>query len=341
MENNQKCPIWGTEAKLNRDESGGNSAGAYHVFSPRAGGKFYIADMVSGPLGNSDEQLKIKITSWILQQNKFGNIPVVTQKIIEDAASWPKPKIWDRADNLLCYIDNKTEWLGDIVSFTEPRSEVDTITNDELMAWTGSYKFAEVKMLAKSIEGWAQFWTNPRQFNNNSELNPNSGCYYFKLLPAGFTRLAELEGANPDSKQAFVAMWFDPSMQQTYEEGLKPAIEDAGFEPVRIDGVEHANKIDDEIIAAIRRARFVVADFTSKLKEPRGGVYFEAGFALGLNIPVIWTCREDMAKHIHFDTRQYNHIRWENPQELRTKLRNRISAIIGDGPNKTSKKAEQ
>jgi len=337
MENNQSCPIWGTEAKLNRNASAGNGGGASHVSSPRAGGEFNITDMVSRPLGNSDEQLKIKITSWILKQNDCGNIPVVTQEVVEEAASWPKSKVWDRADNLLRYIDNKTEWLGDVVSFTEPRSEVDTITKHELMAWTGSYKFAEVKMLAESIKGWVEFWTNPSQSNNHSELNPNHGCYFFKLLPAGFKRLAELEGANPDSKQAFVAMWFDPSLQQAYEDGLKPAIEETGFEPIRIDGVEHANKIDDEIIAAIRRARFVIADFTSEPDKPRGGVYFEAGFALGLNIPVIWTCRKDMIDKVHFDTRQYNHITWENPQELHDKLRNRIGALIGEGPNKTRK----
>ena len=33
-------------------------------------------------------------------------------------------------------------------------------------------------------------------------------------------------------------------------------------EPVRIDQKERLNKIDDEIIAEIRRSRFLVADFT-------------------------------------------------------------------------------
>ena len=340
MENNQKCPIWGTEAEINRDESGGNGAGASNVSSPRAGGKFYITDIVSGPLGNSEEQLKIKITSWILQQNKFGNVPAITQKIIEEANSWPKSKVWDRADNLLRYIDSKTEWLGDTVIFKEPGTDADTITKHELMAWTGSYKFAEVMILTESIKGWVEFRTGPRQINNGG-LDPDYGVYSFSLLPSGFKKLAELESANPESSQVFVAMWFDSSMQEAYEEGLKPAIEDVGFEPIRIDGVEHANKIDDEIIAAIRRARFVVADFTSESDKPRGGVYFEAGFALGLNIPVIWTCHKDMIDKVHFDTRQYNHITWEDPQELRTKLRNRISAIIGDGPDKIPKKTKQ
>ncbi|MGO4195686.1 hypothetical protein AB4Z13_10000, partial [Rhizobium sp. YAF28] len=107
-----------------------------------------------------------------------------------------------------------------------------------------------------------------------------------------------------------------------------------------IDQKEHSNKIDDEIIAEIRRSKFLIADFTCGLVGsgegitaiPRGGVYYEAGFAQGLGIPVIWCCREDHINHVHFDTRQFNHITWKTPEELREKLKNRISAVLGDGP---------
>ncbi|MBZ0167218.1 MAG: nucleoside 2-deoxyribosyltransferase, partial [Candidatus Omnitrophica bacterium] len=58
------------------------------------------------------------------------------------------------------------------------------------------------------------------------------------------------------------------------------------------------------------------------------GVYFEAGFAYGLGIPVIWCCREDNIKKLHFDTRQYNHLLWSNAKELKNKLISRIKATI-------------
>ena len=58
-------------------------------------------------------------------------------------------------------------------------------------------------------------------------------------------------------------MWFNTSMNDAYEEGIALAIEDAGYKPVRIDRKDHNNKIDDEIIAEIRRSRFLVADFTA------------------------------------------------------------------------------
>ena len=127
-------------------------------------------------------------------------------------------------------------------------------------------------------------------------------------------------------------MWFDDSMENVWGEGIKRGIEDAGYKALRIDRKEYTNKIDDEIIAEIRRSRFIVADFTHGKKGARGGVYYEAGFARGLGIPVIFTCRKDALKKVHFDTRQYNHIVWETPEELRRNLANRIAAVVGDGP---------
>ena len=65
---------------------------------------------------------------------------------------------------------------------------------------------------------------------------------------------------------------------------------------------------------------------------PTAIIYFEAGFAHGLKIPVIFTYRADVFEELHFDTRQFNHIRWKEPEELKEKLTNRIAAVIGDGP---------
>jgi len=156
----------------------------------------------------------------------------------------------------------------------------------------------------------------------------------YRLTTKGYEFLESLKHYKAKSSQGFVAMWFNENMDKVYDSGLRPAIQDAGYDAMRIDKKEHINKIDDEIIAEIRRSRFLVADFTSEQDKPRGGVYFEAGFALGLNIPVIWTCRNDAISHVHFDTRLFNHIVWGNAEELRAKLSNRISAVIGDGPNK-------
>ena len=119
-------------------------------------------------------------------------------------------------------------------------------------------------------------------------------------------------------------MSFAKEMYEVWEIGFKEAIKELGFEPVRVDEIEHNEKICDVIIAQIKKSKFLVADFTGN----RGGVYYEAGFAKGLGIPVIFTCKEGEEKKLHFDTRQYNHIVWKDIDDLKKQLKDRIEATI-------------
>lgn len=144
-----------------------------------------------------------------------------------------------------------------------------------------------------------------------------------RLTVKGFETVSPLSAGV--SGTCFVAMSFDKSLDNAFDVGLLPAVEtDCGFKVIRIDRVHHNDVITDRIISAIRSAQFVVADFTLQ----KAGVYYEAGFALGLGRPVVWTCREDDKEKLHFDTRQYNHILWSTPEELRSKLTDRIRATI-------------
>jgi hypothetical protein len=149
-----------------------------------------------------------------------------------------------------------------------------------------------------------------------------------RLSGDGWRKVEELSKPNIESTQAFVAMWFDDEMTSTFSDGILPLQEDTGFTMLRIDMKQFNDKICDRIIAEIRKSRFLIADVT----EHRQGVYFEAGFAMGLGLPVIWTCRKDQIERCHFDTRQYNHIPWSNVDELREKLKDRILSTIGQAP---------
>jgi hypothetical protein len=136
--------------------------------------------------------------------------------------------------------------------------------------------------------------------------------WLMRLTMRGWEKFAELKRQGAASSQAFVAMWFDDTTEEAWTNGLQKGIAASGYEPLRINLKEHVNKICDEIIAEIRRSRFVVADYTGH----RGGVYYEAGFASGLGLTVIPTCRKDKVNKLHFDVRQYNCIDWETPAEL-------------------------
>lgn len=173
-----------------------------------------------------------------------------------------------------------------------------------------------------------------------ADLGNSSEGTTITLTKKGWERVEDLErGTAALPLQAFVAMWFadrqkDPKwhdvLEDAWESGLRQGAKDAGYDAVRIDLKEHNNKICDEIVTEIRRSRFVIADFTGD----RGGVYYEAGYALGMGKQVIWCCsREWHDEHgVHFDTRQYNHILWDAADDLRAKLRARIGATIHQSP---------
>jgi hypothetical protein len=133
---------------------------------------------------------------------------------------------------------------------------------------------------------------------------------------------AGLAGGVPGT--CFVAMSFDVDLKPAYEAAIRrPSL--AGpplFESI----TSNTPKTSMTRSADIRRAQFLIADFTGH----RNGVYFEAGFGLGLGKTVIWTCRKKdfTLERVHFDTRPYNHIVWETHDELRQKLTDRIRAVI-------------
>jgi hypothetical protein len=156
------------------------------------------------------------------------------------------------------------------------------------------------------------------------------GGYRVGITPIGWKHLEDLRSINPDSPHGFVAMWFDDTTLELRTRGLIRGIEDAGYETLLVDRYPSNNLIIDEIIAGIRRSRLVVADFTGQ----RGGVYFEAGFAQGLSLPVVRTCRKDDVRNLHFDVNHYKFLVWE-PEHLdrfASELTFHIEATVGRGP---------
>jgi nucleoside 2-deoxyribosyltransferase len=125
------------------------------------------------------------------------------------------------------------------------------------------------------------------------------------------------------SKQVFVAMWFDRGLDKAALK-IEEAVKVCGLKVMRIDRKEHNNEISGEILHEIMNSRIIIADVTGQ----RNGVYFEAGFALGRQKSVIWSCRKNDLENVHFDTRQYNHIIWENEDDLYAKLKDRILATL-------------
>ena len=309
-----ECPIW---RDFNATIDSPDRGEIWIVESTRAGGKYEI-DVPSGNLVKTlDRGARARLTTWLVDQRLLGNpCPKITREIVEYAKVKRPLLPHERVARLLRFIAEQMETIASV-------THVQHGDNDNVAyAWSESTDWGELHTLISYLSSTKLL---------DAHYDARYPRFEVRVTIEGYRKIAEQE-VYVATTQAFVAMWFDDSMNDAFERGIKPAIELAGYKPLRIDQKSDVNKIDDEIIAEIRRSRFLVADFTHGDEGARGGVYFEAGFAHGLGIPVIFTCRKDMVGKLHFDTRQYAHIVWQNPEELRDGLRNRILARIGEGP---------
>jgi len=250
---------------------------------------------------------RAKLSGWIREQNHAGAVPRVTTNNLDSILERPLPPVAERAIGLLKEAERGQGSLGELFNVTEPR----------FLSASYSANSGEVSYLIRLL----------KELGFASARTLDGKC---EILPSGYMKLDEIRGKGSDSAKGFVAMWFEESMKTAYDEGLGLGIITAGYDPVRVDQIEHINRIDDEIIRQINASKFLVADFTGH----RGGVYFEAGYAFGRDMPIFWCCRKSDIGDLHFDIRQFNCIDWKSPAELAARLSARIEAVLGPGPRK-------
>jgi nucleoside 2-deoxyribosyltransferase len=168
-------------------------------------------------------------------------------------------------------------------------------------------------------------------FENVSETNTS---FHMQISLEGMIRAEELSTTNKYSNKVFVAMGYADDLLEAYYNAIHPACEECNFDAFLIKDTEHNNDINDEMIAKIKSSKFVITDFTYN----NDGAYFEAGFAQGMGLSVIRTCKKEWfdekdenghnKNHLHFDVNHYNFILWKNTDDLKEKLLNRIKATI-------------
>lgn len=275
-------------------------------------GEIILTDQALREVTQRFQDRRYLLSGFTRERTERGLEPIIiSSSNIEDLVrSANKPKnVAEKLNHVMLYLERKSEHPGKTVTVVAEK--------DYPIAYAKNAD--ELLYLLRQLDSLK--WIDPLQVTGEVGGYKQYGVL---LTVDGWNQLAELYRYHQISDQVFVAMWFTSETERAYREGIEKAIRASGFRPLRVDKLEHNNKICDLIIAEIRKSAFLVADFTGH----RGGVYFEAGFALGLGIPVIWLCRKDQIDQAHFDTRQYNHIVWENEMDLYHKLLNRINATI-------------
>lgn len=148
------------------------------------------------------------------------------------------------------------------------------------------------------------------------------------LTADGFAEMETADRRSAESTTAFVAMSYADTHLPIYANAIKPAIREAGWNVYRADFRQFSFDGVAEVKARIRGCRFLVAECTGQ----RNGVYYAAGFAEGLGREVIWVCHKPDLSKAHFDATVYNHVIWEDYEQLKKSLCNRIVGTIGTGP---------
>jgi hypothetical protein len=279
---------------------------------PRCG-KFTMTETAAVTAERRD--LGFKLSAWIRDRSETGGtIPEINSNTLKEVeAALPNYRVAEKQLLLLRALERRTKFPG---------QKVDVLPHlDFPLAWAAGED--EFRYLLRSL---MERGTIRRTDSHSDDLSSSFG-HSFEITANGWNFLDERARPSVISDQVFLAMSFATDLKSAWENGIRVALTRAGFRPYRVDAEPHIERIDTKIIAEIKNSRFLVADVT----QQRPGVYFEAGYALGLGLPVFWCVRSDDLKNAHFDTRQYQHIVWDNEQHLADQLYLFVTAIVGKG----------
>ncbi len=316
------------------------SDGMLHVDSPRAGGRYAIGSADVEELWRLDNHACARLTTWLVNERRSGvSRPVITSEEIGLALeSQPLPVV-QRADRLLGYIEERIKMFNaqpaPRAGFLSPPSRsqslrIHTIAiglrSGQPLAWSESVDYQDISRLFDYLreQGWVTGEVSLRRDRDGNKINGTEAIRATVTAP-GSHRLENLN-RNADSRQAFVAMWFDSSMDPFYDTVLKPAIESAGYTPYCVNRELGVDKIIDTVKEEISRSRFLVADVTHGHDGARGSVYYEIGYAHALGLEVLFTCHESLKEKLVFDISQHLHLFWNKDDE--SKIRDRIAREI-------------
>jgi len=296
-----QCPICLTNAELIKADDFGRHKG----YKCLVCGPYFITSTAEALASNIADIPRL--SAWIrnYKENNL-NPPEINSDLLENVLkNFPVRTPLEKQFLLMRAIERRTSYPGAEGSLSP--------NYDYHIAWANNPD--EIKYLLNSLE--------ERGFIKQQKAIEGL-VQSAVILTAGWEYLDKHISSPAFMNQAFVAMSFDKALDPVLE-GIKFAVKRAGYNAHRVDKEPHIARIDAKIIADIKDSLFMVADVT----QQKQGVYFEAGFAIGLNKPVIWCVNKKHLKKVHFDTRQFNHIVWETPEDLQEKLYNVISAVIG------------
>ncbi|MES2832856.1 MAG: hypothetical protein V4695_12800 [Pseudomonadota bacterium] len=307
------CPICTLDAC---DELPGNASDSLG-FNCRRCGEFRLTgtlhDMLEPDGPDKDDPRTAVVSHTVRKMQRNGYVPLLDSdwyKRVCETGKLPRPN--EQITNLLL-------WVGE-----EAKGTDDTVINEseQLQAIIGSPKPSMVFEIALYLaeRGLVKY--------ENMFIDYLSQPLQFQMTLDGWAEFDRLNRDSRDSRIAFMAMKFhDPELNNIVDTVFRPAVAATGFELRVLTDVPRAGSIDDRMRVEIRRSRFMLADLT----HGNNGAYWEAGYAEGLGLPVIYTFKKEAFEKqaSHFDTNHHLTVMWgNNPADVMEELKATIRATL-------------
>lgn len=249
-------------------------------------------------------QRAVQVVDASLELPRFAPAPILDYEDVFQHDQLPNPA--EQADKMLLYLGDKTKYPGKKFEFNcDPqyaRSE-DYQKRALLMGASGVIDNDNLYMVLGYLLD--------EKFLYGSKY-PKTSIF---LMQKGWKRYAELQRPNKESKYVFLAMKFEKDQQDFLKEKLSPMLKDLGLELRLLPEIlSQENLIDTKLRVAIRQSRLLICDLT----HGNQGAYWEAGYAEGLKLPVIYICEKDVLDgkspsnpKPHFDVNHQNIFTWK------------------------------
>jgi hypothetical protein len=147
---------------------------------------------------------------------------------------------------------------------------------------------------------------------------------------------AKKEDARQFLDTCFMMMPFGHWNDIYYKEIYAPAIKDAGFEPIRGDGIFTSGSVVEQIWDEIVKAKVLLADLTGK----NPNVFYELGLSHAISKPVVFTA--GIIDDVPFDLRHLRVIIYDvRDPAWSTKLKGSITAYLKSAKSEPQKSIPQ
>lgn len=300
MEEIKPCPVCSTKDSISELSSGA----FYKIKCPRCG-IFNITYQVTSNYYFNEEVVKGSLLSyWIRNHQQIKPIMLDMDKVKDILENSKLPKPNEQANNLLL-------WIGDNVG--KPDGLVSETPNN-LTSIIGAIDESNVLYVMDYLKEQGYITHNVAEI---------------QMAFKGWDKYDELKRTSINSRLVFMAMKYGNSiLDRIYTTVIKEAVKETEFDIRRLDEDPRAGLIDDKLRVEIRRSKFLIAD----LSDNNNGAYWEAGYAEGLGMHVIYICEkkifDDRTKSTHFDTNHHLTVPWEDTEEGLKEFADKLKATI-------------